>query len=155
SHPISLRSILLLSNYLRLSLPSGLFPSGFTTNILYAFLFRVQVMKLLIMQFSPASCPSLFGSNILLNTFFSNTLSLCSSLKVRDQISHPYRTIFFPWHYSPSEPRPTSMNSVHFGFSRSYTYGRAPWVGDQLVARPLPVHKHRKTHTYKHQTSML
>jgi hypothetical protein len=38
-HPISLRSILVLSSYLRLGLPSGLFPSGFPTNILYAFLF--------------------------------------------------------------------------------------------------------------------
>jgi hypothetical protein len=38
--------------------------------------------------------------------------------------------------------------SVRFGFSRSYTFGRTPWVGDQLVARPLPVHKHRKTHTH-------
>jgi hypothetical protein len=54
------------------------------------------------------------------------------------------------WHYSPSGPRPTSMNlSDHFGFSRSYTFGRTPWAGDQLVARPLPVHKHRKTHTHK------
>jgi hypothetical protein len=34
-----LRSILILSTHLRLSLPSGLFPSGFTTTILYAFLF--------------------------------------------------------------------------------------------------------------------
>jgi hypothetical protein len=39
SHPISLRSILILSTYLRLGLPSGLLPSGFPTNILYAFLF--------------------------------------------------------------------------------------------------------------------
>jgi hypothetical protein len=38
-HPISLRSILILSTYLRLGLPSGLFPSGVPTNILYAFLF--------------------------------------------------------------------------------------------------------------------
>jgi hypothetical protein len=52
----------------RLRLPSGLFPSGFPTNILHAFIFstiratcpahpnynwrRIQVMKLLIMQFS-------------------------------------------------------------------------------------------------------
>jgi hypothetical protein len=44
---------------LRLGLPSDLFPSGFPINILYAFLFvprRVQVMKLLIMQFSLTSC---------------------------------------------------------------------------------------------------
>jgi hypothetical protein len=38
---------------------------------------RVHVMKLLIMQFSPTSLTSpLFGPNILLNTLFSNTLSL-------------------------------------------------------------------------------
>jgi hypothetical protein len=37
--------------------------------------------------------------------------------------------------------------SVSLRFSRSETVGRTPWAGDQLVARPLPVHKHRKTHT--------
>jgi hypothetical protein len=30
--------------------------------------------------------------DILLNTLFSNTLSLCSSLNVSDQVSHPYKT---------------------------------------------------------------
>jgi hypothetical protein len=81
-HPIlSLRSILILSAHLRLGLPSGLFHSGLPTKILYAFLFSpihathtcpapshppsldnsnytwqtVQVMKLIIMQFSPTS----------------------------------------------------------------------------------------------------
>jgi hypothetical protein len=39
SHPIFLRSILILFTHLRLSIPSGLFPSGLPTNILYAFLF--------------------------------------------------------------------------------------------------------------------
>ena len=34
-HPISCRSILILSTHLRLGLPSGLFPSGFPTNTLY------------------------------------------------------------------------------------------------------------------------
>jgi hypothetical protein len=68
---------IILSIRLRLVLPSGVFPSGFSTNTLYAFLFSpfvlhalpisssltyhsvwrgVQVMKLLIMQFSPTSC---------------------------------------------------------------------------------------------------
>jgi hypothetical protein len=42
SHPISLRSILTLSTHLRLDLHSGLFPSGFPTNILYAFLFSIR-----------------------------------------------------------------------------------------------------------------
>ena len=35
---------------------------------------------------------SLLGPNILLSTLFSNTLSLCSSLNVSDQVSHPYKT---------------------------------------------------------------
>jgi hypothetical protein len=39
SHLISVTSILILSTHLRLGLPSGLFPSGFPTSILYAFLF--------------------------------------------------------------------------------------------------------------------
>jgi hypothetical protein len=35
---------------------------------------------------------SILGSNIFLRTLFSNTLSLCSSLSVRDQVSHQYKT---------------------------------------------------------------
>ena len=35
---------------------------------------------------------SLLGPNILLSTLFSNTLSLCSSLNVSDQVSHSYKT---------------------------------------------------------------
>ena len=35
---------------------------------------------------------SLLGPNILLNTLFSNTLSLRSSLNVSDRVSHPYKT---------------------------------------------------------------
>jgi hypothetical protein len=34
----------------------------------------------------------LLGPNILLSTLFSKTLSLCSSLSVRDQVSYPYKT---------------------------------------------------------------
>jgi hypothetical protein len=40
---------------------------------------------------SPVTSP-LLGPNILLRTLFSNTLSLCSSLSVRDQVSHLYKT---------------------------------------------------------------
>jgi hypothetical protein len=55
---------------------------------------QILHMKLLVMQLShPPVTPSLFGPNILLNTLFANTLSLCSSLTLKDYVSHPYRTI--------------------------------------------------------------
>jgi hypothetical protein len=49
-------------------------------------------MNLLIMHFysNPIGL-SLFGPDILLSNLFSDTLSLCSSLNVRDQVSHPYQ----------------------------------------------------------------
>jgi hypothetical protein len=104
-----------LSTHLRLGPPSGLFPSGFPTSILYAFLFYLMraifpvhliALDLIVMLgeeyklwssslHSFLQLPNIsfrFGPNILLNTLFSNTISLCSSLNVRDQVSHPYRT---------------------------------------------------------------
>jgi hypothetical protein len=42
--PSSLRSIFILSTHLRLGLPTGLFPSGFLTKVLYAFLFSPFVL---------------------------------------------------------------------------------------------------------------
>jgi hypothetical protein len=47
---------------------------------------RVQIMKLLIIQLFPD--PIL--SSKILRTLFSNILNVCSSLDVRDQVSHPY-----------------------------------------------------------------
>jgi hypothetical protein len=111
-HPISLRYILISSSRVRLRLPSGLFPSSYPTKILHAFLFshacympcpshlhhsnytwrRVQVMKLLIMQFSPTSCHFIpLRTNYSPQHLFSNTLSLWSFLIVRDQVLHPSR----------------------------------------------------------------
>jgi hypothetical protein len=50
-------------------------------------------MQLLIMKFFPLPCYLVpLGSNILLNTLFSNTLSLRSSLNASDQVSHLYKT---------------------------------------------------------------
>jgi hypothetical protein len=115
---MSLRSTLILSSNLRLCLPSGLFRSGFPTKTLYIFLFSPCVLHALLISFSPlliihtifgeeyklsssSLCSflqppvtsSLFCPNILLITLFSNTLSICSSFNVRDQVSHPYKTI--------------------------------------------------------------
>jgi len=100
--------ILILSSHLRQVLPSGLFHSVFLTKICYSFLmfpvnaicpihliypnniwWSVQVMMLLIMQSSPASCHFLLGPNILLSTLFSNPLNLFSTLSVTDLVSYP------------------------------------------------------------------
>jgi hypothetical protein len=50
---------------------------------------RILVMKFIIMQLLHDPSSSLSGQNILLRTLFSKTLSLCSSLKVRHQLSQP------------------------------------------------------------------
>ena len=91
------------------------FPSGFPTKILYTpppFTTRATCPTNLILlvlitrkilggeyrSLSSSLCnflrshvnSSLLGPNILLNTLFSNTLSLRSSLNVRDQVSHTH-----------------------------------------------------------------
>jgi hypothetical protein len=40
----------------------------------------------------PPTTSSLLGLNTVLTTLFSDTLTLCSSLSVTDQVSHPYKT---------------------------------------------------------------
>jgi hypothetical protein len=100
-------------HHLCLALPSGLFPSGFHTNNLYAFPppppsfvlhdqpispdliillilgeeYKLRSSLLCSFLHYPITSPH-FGPNILL---FSNTFSLCSSFSVRDQASHPYK----------------------------------------------------------------
>jgi hypothetical protein len=53
--------------------------------------YKLWSFSLCIFFFQPPVTSSLFGPNILFSTLFSNTLSLCSSVKVRDQVSHSYR----------------------------------------------------------------
>jgi hypothetical protein len=81
---ICLRSILILSTHLRLGQPSGLFPSGFPINILYAFLFSPFVLHAL-----PISS-SLFVFNVG-KFLFIPTGPHCSyqHTKIRNEISLP------------------------------------------------------------------
>jgi hypothetical protein len=46
---------------------------------------RVNCVKLLIMKFyHPVRCFSVFGLNVILSILFSDTLNLCSSLRMED-----------------------------------------------------------------------
>jgi hypothetical protein len=51
---------------------------------------RIQAVKFIIIQFSPWSIFLPFRSKYLPQHSVLKTLSLCSSPKVRDQVSHPY-----------------------------------------------------------------
>ena len=115
SHISPVHSPLILISHLHLGFPSYLFPSGFPTKTLYATLlsptcatcpghlilldlitriiFREQYRSFSSSLCSFLHCPltsSLLGPNILLSTLLSNTLSLCTSLNVNKQVSHPY-----------------------------------------------------------------
>ena len=71
--------------------PAHLIPFDFITGTILGEQYRSLSSSLCSFLHSLIAS-SFLDPNILLNTLFSNTLSLCSSLNVSDQVSHPYKT---------------------------------------------------------------
>ena len=105
--PISSRYILILSSHLRLGLHNGFFPVCLLKEFVLSSIlatwpshlkllnhldyikWTVQTMKLLIKEPSSLPISSFLGPNNRLKILFSNTISLRSSLNVREHVSHP------------------------------------------------------------------
>ena len=132
-----------LTVILYLGLPSGLFPSGYLTKPLYATLlssihatcsthiflldlftqihvgeeYRSVSSSLCRFLHSPVTS-SLLTPNTLLNTLFSNALSLRSSHNMSDQFSHPYN------HYNQYYPNKTVQPSDALLFIPTWSYSK-------------------------------
>jgi hypothetical protein len=59
------------------------------TRIIFGDQYRSLSSSLCSLLHSPVTS-SLLGPNIFLSTLFSQSISLCFFLSVRDQVSHPY-----------------------------------------------------------------
>ena len=79
------------SHPVRATCPAHLILLDFITRTILGEQYRLLSSSLCSFLHSPVT-PSLLSPNIPLNTLFSNTPSLRSSLNVSDQVSHPYKT---------------------------------------------------------------
>jgi hypothetical protein len=95
------------------------------------------------------------GENYTVRSFITCTLYFFIYCLFSSTVLSHLRQIYiiFPLALQPN----SGLGRLHETFrftsvTRSRTVCRTPWTGDQLVARPLPVHKHWKTHTHNINT---
>jgi hypothetical protein len=105
---------------------------------------RVQITKLLVIQYS-------------LQLLFSNTLILCPSLKVRDQVSHPNRTtgkntvLWQHYKINPSPPPP----HYHGNIRRNSVWVARRQAHQALHAEVGPPHYKPRTGARTHNSCLL
>jgi hypothetical protein len=67
---------------------------------------------------------SSFQNNIFLSLLFSNTLSVCSSLKTRDPVSHPYKIYRLKYISVYFNPHKTMTEEVDVPLTFRLVFGR-------------------------------
>ena len=89
---------------IRATCPAFLIPLDLIIRIKFCEEYRSSTYSLCSFLHSPVTS-SLLGPNILLSTIFSNAQSLCSSLSLNDQVSHPYTTVETTFHHDMARPQ--------------------------------------------------